>query len=114
MVLLFPDESCAFTVPLPYAPEEVQGVTVKIVQGSTVIEKPFEVIEVGDDEDAGKVIVRLTPDETGKLIANRLAFYQTHVDLGNGIADILPAEGIGVQYTYAQKRRRRRHGCCEI
>lgn len=114
MVLLFPDESCAFTVPLPYAPDEAQSVTVKIVQGNTVIEKPFDAIEVGDDEDVGKVVVHLTPDETGKLIANRLAFYQAHVDLGNGIIDILPAEGIGVKYTYAQKRRRRRHGCCEI
>ncbi len=111
MILLFPDESCVFTVPLPYAPEEVVGVTVKIVQGGTVIEKLFDAIEVGDGEDAGKVTVHLAPDETGKLIANRLAFYQTHVDLGNGVIDILPAEGIGVQYTYAQKRRRRRHGC---
>ncbi len=114
MVLLFPGESCAFAVPLPYAPDEAQSVTVKIVQGNTVIEKPFDVIENGDDTDAGKVVVHLTSDETGRLVANRLAFYQAHVNLGNGITDILPAEGIGVKYTYAQKRRRRRHGCCEI
>lgn len=110
MILLFPDESCVFTVPLPYAPEEVQGVTVKIVQGSTVIEKPFDAIEVGDGEDAGKVTVHLAPDETGKLIANRLAFYQTHVNLGNGIIDILPAVSVGVRKTYRKSHNKCRRG----